>query len=73
MCRCFDRLQNISFFRDFICCRALIRWQKVDVKLRGVSCPAEDTSNLLLCITLRVWLGMTRRAARKRGLRDVKF
>ena len=28
-CRCFDRLQGISFFKDFIRRRALKRWQKV--------------------------------------------
>lgn len=73
LCRCFDRLQKISFFRDFIRRRALIRWQKVDVNLRGFSCPAGHASDLLLCITLRLWLGMARRAAHKRGLREFKF
>ncbi len=38
MCRCFDRLQNISFFRDFICRRALIRWGKVAVILGRFPC-----------------------------------
>lgn len=68
MCRCFDRLQNISFFRDFIRRRALIRWQKVDVNLREFSCPAGHASDLSLWLCL----GMARRAALKRGLWDFK-
>lgn len=46
MCRCFDRLQNISFFRDFIRRRALTRWRKVDVNLRRFSCPAGHPSDI---------------------------
>ena len=61
MCRCFDRLQNISFFKDFIPRRALTRWRKVDVNLRRFSCPAGHASNPLLCTTLRLCLGMARR------------
>ena len=47
MCRCFDRLQNIGFFRDFICRRALTRWRKVDVNLRRFSCPAGHPGDML--------------------------